>query len=184
MSTQVTLTGRIGGVPELKFSQNGKAVATFSVVTDRRQLNKQTNEWESTGTTWWRCVAFGELAENLCETFADKGAAVIVVGRVEEETWNDKNSGQKRSAMKVVVEEIGPSLKYATAKVTKAQRSGGNGGGQNSGGNSGYGGGQGQGGRQQQSASGGGWGGSNTGGWGEQDSGSGWSSSRDDAPPF
>lgn len=156
MSTNVTLTGRIGGPPELKFSQNGKAVATFSVVTDRRQLNRQTNEWESTGTTWWRCVAFGELAENLCETFADKGAAVIAVGRVEEETWNDKNTGQKRSAMKVVVEEIGPSLKYATAKVTKAQRSGG------SGGNSG----QNQGGQPQQGTNSGGWGGQSSGGWG------------------
>lgn len=166
MSTQVTLTGRIGGIPELKFGQSGKAVATFSVVTDRRQLNRQTNEWESTGTTWWRCVAFGELAENLCETFADKGAAVIVFGRVEEETWNDKQSGQKRSAMKVVVEEIGPSLKYATAKVTKAQRSGGNGGG-----------GQGQGGRPQQ----------NSGGWGgqpSQNTGGGWGGNSDTNPPF
>lgn len=158
MSTSVTLTGRLGGTPELAFSQSGKAVAKFSVVTDRRQLNKQTNEWESTGTTWWRCVAFGELAENLCETFAEKGAAVIVVGRVEEETWNDKNSGQKRSAMKVVVEEIGPSLRYATAKVTKANRSGG-----------GNGGGQSQGGRPQQSTNSGGWGGQPQGGWGSAD---------------
>lgn len=159
MSTQVTLTGRIGAAPELKFAGgSGKAVATFSVVTDRRQLNRQTNEWESTGTTWWRCVAFGEMAENLCETFADKGAAVIAVGRVEEETWTDKNTNQKRSAMKVVVEEIGPSLKYATAKVTKASRSGS--GGQNSGG------GQGQGGRPQQGSNSGGWGGQGAGGWG------------------
>ena len=176
MSTQVTLTGRIGGIPELKFAGgSGKAVATFSVVTDRRQLNKQTNEWESTGTTWWRCVAFGDLAENLCETFADKGAAVIAVGRVEEETWNDKNSGQKRSAMKVVVEEIGPSLKYATAKVTKAQRSGG---GQNFGGNGGS-----QGGRPQQNTNSGGWGGQGSGsGWGGESGGS-WSGSNDQ-PPF
>lgn len=170
MSTQVTLTGRIGGIPELKFAGgSGKAVATFSVVTDRRQLNRQTNEWESTGTTWWRCVAFGELAENLCETFAEKGAAVIAFGRVEEETWTDKNTGQKRSAMKVVVEEIGPSLKYATAKVTKAGRSGG---GQNSGG---HGGSQGQGGRQQQNT--------NSGGWGDQSSGGGWGGN-DSNPPF
>lgn len=168
MSTQVTLTGRIGGVPELKFGQSGKAIATFSVVTDRRQLNRQTNEWESTGTTWWRCVAFGELAENLCETFAEKGAAVIVAGRVEEETWNDKNTGQKRSAMKVVVEEIGPSLKYATAKVTKAQRSGG---GQNSGGSGGYSAGQNRGSQAQQSTNSGGWGGNsgNAGGWGSSE---------------
>jgi single-strand DNA-binding protein len=167
MSTQVTLTGRIGGVPELKFGQSGKAVATFSVVTDRRQLNRQTNEWESTGTTWWRCVAFGELAENLCETFAEKGAAVIAFGRVEEETWNDKQTNAKRSAMKVVVEEIGPSLKYATAKVTKARRPGG---GQNQGGGGGNS--QNQGARPAQSTNSGGWGGNNTGnsgGWGSSD---------------
>lgn len=173
MSTQVTLSGRIGGVPELKFAGgSGKAVATFSVVTDRRQLNRQTNEWESTGTTWWRCVAFGELAENLCETFAEKGAAVIVVGRVEEETWNDKQSGQKRSAMKVVVEEIGPSLKYATAKVAKASRSGG---GQNQ---SGAGnGGQNSGGRPAQNANSGG-------GWGTEAPGSGWDGAANTEPPF
>jgi len=170
VSTTVTLTGRIGGVPELKFGQSGKAVATFSVVTDRRQLNRQTNEWESTGTTWWRCVAFGELAENLCETFADKGAAVIAFGRVEEETWNDKQTGQKRSAMKVVVEEIGPSLKYATAKVTKASRGGAQGGG------------NGGGGRPQQNANSGGWGGapqtSGQGGWGGSQQG-GWGSAEE-----
>lgn len=167
MSTQVTLTGRIGGIPELKFAGgSGKAVATFSVVTDRRQLNRQTNEWESTGTTWWRCVAFGDMAENLCETFAEKGVAIIAVGRVEEETWNDKQTGAKRSAMKVVVEEIGPSLKYATAKVAKAQRSGSNtsGAGQNSGS------------RPQQN--------SNTGGWGGQGGGGGWGGNDDSNPPF
>lgn len=170
MSAPVTLTGRLGGTPELAFSQNGKAVAKFSVVTDRRQFNKQTNEWESTSTTWWRCVAFGDLAENLCETFADKGTAVIVVGRVEEETWNDKQTGAKRSAMKVVVEEIGPSLKYATAKVAKASRSGGS---QRDGGNGAS---QNQGGRPQQN--------SNAGGWGGEAPGAGWGGAATTEPPF
>lgn len=167
MSAPITLTGRLGGAPELRFSQNGKAVASFSVVTDRRQLDRNTNEWTSTGTTWWRCTAFGELAENLCETFPDKGAAVIVVGRVEEESWEDKQTGQKRTAMKVLVDDIGPSLKYATAKVAKANRNG-NGGGQQQGGQNR--------GQQNQGSNYGGWDNSQppsvapAGGWGSNDS--------------
>lgn len=171
MSTQVTLTGRIGQDPELKFGNNGKAIARFSVVTSRRVLNRDTNEWSDEDTTWWNCTAFGPLAENIAESLTS-GCAVIVVGRAYNESWNDKNTGEKRTAMKVIADEVAPSLKYATAKVTKAQRSGG---GQNSGGNGGYGGGQGQGGRQQQS--------SNGGGWGDQSAGGGWGGS-DSQPPF
>jgi single-strand DNA-binding protein len=177
VSAPITLTGRLGKAPELRFSQNGKAVASFSVVTDKRQKNQQTQEWESVATTWWRCTAFGELAENLTESL-DQGAAVVVMGRVEEESWEDKQTGAKRTAMKVIVDDVGPSLRYATAKVAKAQRGGSNGGGQQQGGQT----------RGQQNQ------GSNYGGWdnsrpadampagGRQAPGSGWGASSDEAP--
>lgn len=167
MSTQVNLVGRIGQDPELKFGNNGKAIARFSVVTSRRVLNRDTNEWSDEDTTWWNCTAFGPLAENIAESLTS-GCAVIVAGRTFSESWNDKNTGEKRTAMKVIADDVAASLKYATAKVTKAGRSGGSGGSQRDGGNSGYGG-QGQGGRQQQSSNGGGWGGQNSGGWGSNE---------------
>lgn len=166
MSAPITLTGRLGKAPELRFSQSGKAVASFSVVTDKRQKNQQTQEWESVGTTWWRCTAFGEMAENLCDSL-EQGAAVLVVGRVEEESWEDKQTGQKRTAMKVLVDDIGPSLRYATAKVAKANRNG-NGGGQQQGGQNR--------GQQNQGSNYGGWDNSRppsaapVGGWGSNDS--------------
>jgi single-strand DNA-binding protein len=118
MSTPVTLNGRLGGTPELKFGNSG-AIASFSIVTDRRTFNKNTNTWESVDATWWRCTAFGQLAENLAES-VDKGDAVIVVGRAVEDSWNDKNTGQKRTAMKVIADEVAPSLRWATAKIAKA----------------------------------------------------------------
>lgn len=124
MSTPVTLIGRIGQDPELKFGNNGKAIARFSVVTSRRVLNKDTNQWSDEDTTWWNCTAFGPLAENLAESL-EKGCAVIVTGRAHNETWQDKNTGEKRSAMKVIADEVAPSLRFATAKVVRAQRDGG-----------------------------------------------------------
>lgn len=172
MSIPVTLVGRIGKDPELKFGNNGKAIVRFSVVTSRRVLNKTTNEWSDEDTTWWNCTAFGALAENVAESL-EKGCAVIVTGRAASESWNDKNTGEKRTAMKVIADEVAPSLKYATAKVTKAQRGGG---GQNSGGNGGNGGGQGRGGQAQQNA--------NSGGWGDQSAGGGWGGNSDSNPPF
>lgn len=160
MSIPVTIVGRIGQDPELKFGNNGKAIARFSVVTSRRVLDKATNEWSDSDTTWWNCTAFGALAENIAESL-EKGCAVIVTGRAASESWNDKNTGEKRTAMKVIADEVAPSLRFATAKVARAQR--GEGGGQGNGG----------GGRPQQNTNSGGWGGTpqnsgqnQQGGWG------------------
>jgi single-strand DNA-binding protein len=161
MSIPVTLVGRIGQDPELKFGNSGKAIARFSVVTSRRVLNKTTNEWSDEDTTWWNCTAFGSLAENVAESL-EKGCAVIVTGRAASESWNDKNTGEKRTAMKVIADEVAPSLRFATAKVARTQRSEG-------GGNSG-------GGRPQQNA--------NTGGWGGETPGSGWGGAASAEPPF
>jgi single-strand DNA-binding protein len=165
MSIPVTIVGRIGQPPELKVSNSGKSVVRFSVVTSRRVLDKATNEWSDQDTTWWNCTAFGELADNVAESL-DKGCAVIVTGRAASESWQDKNTGEKRTAMKGIADEVAPSLRFATAKVVKAERSSGNSGGQRGG--------------SQQSQ--GGWGGTpqNTG----RNQQGGWGGNSDTNPPF
>jgi single-strand DNA-binding protein len=94
MSTVVTLTGRLTADPELRFSASGAPVARFTVVTSRRVKDKQTGEWSDAETSFWDCVAFGQLAENVAESLA-KGTAVIVTGRAAQEEWETK-VGQKR----------------------------------------------------------------------------------------
>lgn len=123
MSSTMTLTGRLTGAPELRFSASGVAVAAFTVVTSRRVKDQNTGEWSDADTTYWDCKAFKQLAENLVESL-DKGMEVIVVGRAVQESWEDKQSGQKRSKIAVRVDAIGPSLRSATARVEKTGGSG------------------------------------------------------------
>ena len=118
MSSTMTLIGRLTGAPELRFSASGVAVAAFTVVTSRRVKDQNTGEWSDSDTTYWDCKAFKQLAENICESL-DKGMEVLVVGRAVQESWEDRQSGQKRSKIAVRVDSIGPSLRSATAKVTK-----------------------------------------------------------------
>lgn len=118
MSASVTLCGRLTADPELRFGATGTAVATFTVVTSERF--KKGDEWEERNTTFWRCVAFRQLAENIAETLF-KGTAVVATGRAAQENWETKD-GQKRSTTKVVVEDIAPSLRWATVKMDKTQR--------------------------------------------------------------
>jgi single-strand DNA-binding protein len=123
MSSTMTLTGRLTAAPELRFSPAGVAVAAFTVVTSRRVKDQTTGEWSDADTTFWDCKAFKQLAENLVESL-DKGMEVIVVGRAVQESWEDKQTGQKRSKIAVRVDAIGPSLRGATARVVKAGGSG------------------------------------------------------------
>ena len=95
MSSTMTLTGRLTGAPELRFSASGVAVAAFTVVTSRRVKDQNTGEWSDSDTTYWDCKAFKQLAQNLVDSL-DKGMEVIVVGRAVQESWEDKQSGQKR----------------------------------------------------------------------------------------
>ncbi|MEU0656060.1 single-stranded DNA-binding protein [Streptomyces albogriseolus] len=118
MSSTMTLIGRLTGAPELRFSASGVAVAGFTVVTSRRVKDQNTGEWSDSDTTYWDCKAFKQLAENLVESL-EKGMEVLVVGRAVQESWEDRQSGQKRSKIAVRVDSIGPSLRSATAKVTK-----------------------------------------------------------------
>jgi single-strand DNA-binding protein len=121
VSTPVTLTGRLTADPELRYSAKGSPVARFTVVTSRRVRDSQTGEWSDTDTTFWDCVAFGQLGENAAESLT-KGTAVLLTGRAAQEEWETKD-GQKRRSIKVTADEVAPSLRWATCKISKATRS-------------------------------------------------------------
>ena len=121
MSTPVTLRGRLTRDPEMRYSNAGKPVVKFAVVTSRRFKNEQSGEWEDRDTTFWDCVAFGQLAENVAESL-EKGTAVVVQGNASQEEWTTKE-GEKRKSMKVAAEDIAPSLRFHSAKIARAARS-------------------------------------------------------------
>ncbi|BDZ59898.1 single-strand DNA-binding protein [Barrientosiimonas humi] len=137
--TPITVIGNLTSDPELRFTPNGAAVANFTVASTPRQFDRQTNEWKDGETLFMRCSVWREAAENAAESLT-RGARVIVSGRLVSRSWETKE-GEKRTVMEMQVEEVGPSLRYATAKVNKTQRSGGGGGGFGGGGGGGYGGG-------------------------------------------
>lgn len=119
MSSTMTLTGRLTAAPEIRFSPSGVAVAAFTIVTSRRVKDQNTNEWSDADVTYWDCKAFKQLAENIGDSL-EKGMEVVAVGRAVQESWEDKATGGKRSKIAVRIDAIGPSLRTATAKVTKA----------------------------------------------------------------
>ena len=118
----VSLVGNLTDDPELRFTPSGRQVANFTVAVNRRFKN-QSGQWEDKLDGFFRCNCWGELAENVAESLT-KGTRVVVVGRLQQRSWEDQD-GNKRSATDVVVDEIGPSLKWGTATVQKTQRSGG-----------------------------------------------------------
>lgn len=121
MTNQLTITGNLAGTPELRFSQSGNPVANFTIADTPRKYNKATSEWEDGTTLWMRCVAFKELAENTAESLR-RGDRVTATGRLTQVEWLDKNTGEKRVGFELIVDEVGPSLRRATAKVVKATR--------------------------------------------------------------
>lgn len=140
--TPLTLVGNLTGDPELRFTPSGAAVANFTVASTPRTFDRQTSEWKDGETVFMRCSIWREAAENVAESL-HRGTRVVVSGRLVSRSW-DTAEGEKRTVMEMQADEIGPSLKYATASVTKAQRGGGGGGGfggnqggQQSGGNTG-----------------------------------------------
>ena len=169
--TVITIIGNLTGDPELRFTPSGAAVANFTVASTPRQFDRQTSEWKDGETLFMRCSIWREAAENVAESLT-RGTRVVVQGRLVSRSWEDKETGQKRSVMEMQVDEIGPSLRYATAKVNKTQRSGGGGGswggGQQSGGGQGGQGGGFGGQSDDPWASGGSQGGGNQGGFGGQ----------------
>jgi single-strand DNA-binding protein len=139
--TVITVIGNLTDDPELKFTPSGAAVANFTVASTPRTFDRQTNEWKDGDALFIRCAAWRQLAENCAESL-QKGQRVIVTGALRIRNF-ERQDGSKGTSVEINVDEIGPSLRYATAKVTKANRSGGGdfgGGGSQGGGNTGGGG--------------------------------------------
>src|SRR3954469_4231192 len=143
--TVITIIGNLTNDPELRFTPSGAAVANFTVASTPRMFDRQSNEWKDGETLFMRCSVWRDAAENVAESL-QRGSRVIVTGRLKSRTWDTKE-GEKRTVMELEVDELGPSLRYATAKVNKTSRGGGGGGfGGGGGGYSGGGGGGGGGG--------------------------------------
>ncbi len=117
----VTVVGNITRDPELRFTPSGQATATFGLAVNRRWHNRQTQEWEE-ATSFFDVVCWREMAENASESLS-KGSRVIVTGRLEQRSWESQD-GEKRSKIEVVADEIGPSLRWATAEIRKNDRRG------------------------------------------------------------
>ncbi|QTE29485.1 single-stranded DNA-binding protein [Pengzhenrongella sicca] len=184
--TVITVIGNLTGDPELRFTPSGAAVANFTVASTPRTFDRQSNEFKDGDTLFMRCSIWREAAENVAESLT-KGMRVIASGRLVQRSYETRE-GEKRTVVELQVDEIGPSLRYASAKVTRAQRSGGGGGGGGFG-NSGGGGGN-SGGGNSGGNSGGGFGGGSHSGGGQQDdpwatsAPGGSSAGGSDEPPF
>ena len=197
--TIITIVGNLTADPELRFTPSGAAVANFTVASTPRQFDRQSNEWKDGETLFMRCSVWRDAAENVAESL-QRGMRVIVSGRLKSRSYETKE-GEKRTVVEMDVDEIGPSLRSATAKVNKTQRGGGGGGfgggqgGQGGGWSGGSGGGQ----AEDPWATGGSAGGQggNQGGWGQPSGGQpagqpsggqqggGWGSAPSyDEPPF
>jgi single-strand DNA-binding protein len=132
--TIITVIGNLTADPELRFTPSGAAVANFTVASTPRIFDRQTNEWKDGEALFLRCNIWREAAENVAESLV-RGSRVIASGRLKQRSFETRE-GEKRTVVELEVDEIGPSLKYATAKVNKASRSGGGGGGFGGGGGS------------------------------------------------
>lgn len=115
----VLIIGNVTKDPELRYTPNGLATVTFAVAVNRRWQNRQTHEWEE-ATSFFDVVCWRELAENVSESLT-KGTRVIVSGRLEQRTW-ETPEGEKRSKVEIVADELGPSLRFASVRVTKNER--------------------------------------------------------------
>src|SRR5437899_4635079 len=115
----VTLVGNITRDPELRFTPSGQANATFGLAVNRRWQNRQTNEWEE-AVSFFNVVCWREMAENASQSLT-KGSRVLVTGRLEQRSWQTQE-GEKRSVIEVVADEIGPSLRWATATIERNER--------------------------------------------------------------
>jgi single-strand DNA-binding protein len=132
--TTLVLIGNLVADPEMRFLASGQAVANFTVASTPRTFDKQANEWKDGETLFLRCNIWRDAAENAVESL-QKGMRVIVTGRLKSRSW--EKDGEKRSAMELEVDEVGPSLKHATCTVNRTQRGAGSGG-QGNGNSGGY----------------------------------------------
>jgi len=132
--TIITVVGNLTADPELRFTPSGAAVANFTVASTPRMFDKNLNEWKDGEALFMRCSIWRQAAENVAESL-QKGARVVVTGRLKQRSYETKE-GEKRTVVELEADEIGPSLKYATAKVTRASRGSGGFGGNSGGGQS------------------------------------------------
>ncbi len=136
--TVITVVGNLVDDPELRFTPSGAAVANFRIASTPRTLDKQTNEWKDGDALFLSCSVWRQAAENVAESL-QKGMRVVVQGRLKQRQYETRE-GEKRTVVELDVDEVGPSLKYATAKVSRTTRQGGGGGGYSGGGGGGGGG--------------------------------------------
>jgi single-strand DNA-binding protein len=122
----ITVVGNITRDPEMRFTPSGVSKVTFGVAVNRSWRNQQSNEWEEQ-TSFFNVVCWRELADNVGASLK-KGTRVVVTGRLEQRSW-ETEQGEKRSVVEIVADEVGPSLRFATAEVHKVERSGPGGGG-------------------------------------------------------
>jgi single-strand DNA-binding protein len=123
--TVITVVGNLVDDPELRFTPSGAAVANFRLASTPRTYDRQSGEWKDGDTLWLGCSVWRQAAENVAESLT-KGTRVVVQGRLKSRQYETRE-GEKRTVFEIDVDEIGPSLKNATAKITKANRSGGGG---------------------------------------------------------
>ena len=167
--TTITVIGNLTNDPELRFSPSGAAVANFTFASTPRTFDRQSNEWKDGETLFLRAAVWRETAENVAESL-QKGMEVIAVGRLKSRSYETKE-GEKRTVIELEVDQIGPSLRWATATMKRVQRNGGG----NSGG--GFGGGNYSGGSMAQ-------GGQQNDPWAAQASSGSWGNGPDSEPPF
>lgn len=120
----ITIIGGLGRDPEIRYTAAGRAVATLGVAVSRRWMDRKSNEWQEQ-TSWFDVVVWGDMAENVSDTLS-KGTRVIVTGRLEQRSWENEQ-GEKRSKVEIVADEIGVSLRWATAEVKRSERRSGSG---------------------------------------------------------
>jgi len=118
----VSVVGNCTRDPELRFTPSGQAVANFGLAVNRRWQNRQTQEWEE-ATSFFDVTCWQQLAENVAES-VQKGTRIVVTGRLDQRSWETQD-GDKRSKVEIVADEVAPSLKWATAEITKNERRGG-----------------------------------------------------------
>jgi single-strand DNA-binding protein len=180
--TQITIAGNLVDDPELRYTPTGQAVAKFRVASTPRFRDNSTGEWKDGDSLFLTCNVWRQAAENVAESL-QRGMRVIVNGRLRQRSYETRE-GEKRTVYEIEVDDVGPSLRNASAKVAKSNRSGGNSGGGFSGGGSGSGSGGGSGGAS------GGYGGGNSGGrpaddpWAADSSSDSLSEGTSDEPPF
>ncbi|MFJ2160150.1 single-stranded DNA-binding protein [Streptomyces sp. NPDC087856] len=120
--TTITIVGNLAGDPELRYTPSGAALVKFSVASTPRSYDKATGQWQDGTAMFLRCTAWRDLAQHIAESLT-KGMRVVVTGRLRQHNWKT-DQGENRSMLSLEIDDIGPSLRFATAKVERVQRNG------------------------------------------------------------